>query len=94
VQASCNGLHARSHVYHVAQHSDKAASEERYPSTVLSARKISHGDLTTHLAAVATRQDYSTRCKAKHAVHVALSQSLSLSLVLMPDRSWLRQPAV
>ena len=27
--------HARSHVYHVAQHSDKAAPEELYPSTVL-----------------------------------------------------------
>ena len=31
--------------------------------------------------------DCSTRCKTKHAVLVAFGQSLSLSLVLMPDRS-------
>lgn len=82
--------HARSHVYHVAQHSDKAAPEELYPSTVVLAagEKIYHGDLTKQLPVVsATRQIAVQRCQTEHAVHVALGQSLPLRLALVPHRT-------
>ena len=82
--------HARSHVYHhVAQRSDKAASKELYPSmlVLLPAKMIYDGDLDEASRSSGHEADYSTRCKTKHAVLVAFSQSLSLSLALLPDRT-------